>query len=397
MAEPDPHRTTLDVYETRAAEWEVGRGAPRQEESKALGDRWRAEGALVGDLGCGPGWHLPALPDGSIALDGARAMLDLVPRHAPASPRVQADLRALPFARHSLDGAWAERSYVHLDRRACPLAWWDLHRALRVGATAHLGLFTADPATDEDPSTDPAGVDHGPHPGDDFPGRSFSLWDEALLGHVLEGAGFAVERTAPDPDRSRIAVQVRSERTLADTVGPGMRLLLVGLNPSLYAADAGVGFARPGNRAWPALLAAGLATVDRDPVHLLRHQAIGMSDLVKRATATAKELRPEEFRLGFERLDALCAWLRPGAVCVLGVTGWRDATGDRHAALGRQERTLGGRPVHVMPNPSGLNAHTSVADLADHLRAALELGAAVGPPSGAASGAAPGAASDSGS
>jgi TDG/mug DNA glycosylase family protein len=370
----DPHRRTLDVYEARAAEWQAERGAPRRHDSEETGVRWRAEGARVADLGCGPGWHLPALPDGTIALDGARAMLDLVPSHAPGSPRIQADLRALPFVRHGLDGAWAERSYVHLDRRACPLAWWDLHRVLRVGGTAHLGLFTADGS---DPPGDViGGTDHGPHPGDDFPGRSFSLWDERLLGHVLEGAGFAVERTEPDPQRQRVAVQVRRERTLADTVGPDMRLLLVGLNPSLYAADVGVGFGRPGNRAWPALLAAGVATVDRDPLHLLQHHGVGMSDLVKRATATASELRAAEFRHGLERLHALCRWLRPGAVCVLGVTGWRTATGDRDATLGPQERTLGGRPVHVMPNPSGLNAHTDVDDLVTHLRAALELAAA---------------------
>ncbi len=386
MGAEDPHRRTLDVYESRAAEWQAERRAPVDAGAGELLDRWRSDGARVADLGCGPGWHLPSLPDGAIALDGARAMLDLVPGHAAAAPRVQADLRALPFARHSLDGAWAERSYVHLDRRACPLAWWDLHRVLRVGASAHLGLFVADESADGDgtpavPADDgtPAGTEHGPHDRDDFPGRSFSLWDEHLLRHVLEGAGFSVERSVPDPTRGRVAVQVRRERTLADTVGPGMRLLLVGLNPSLYAADAGVGFARPGNRAWPALLQAGLATVDRDPLHLLVHHSIGMSDLVKRATAKASELRPDEFRHGLERLDALCRWLRPGAVCVLGVTGWRLATGDRRAGLGTQERTLGGRPVHVMPNPSGLNAHTDVTDLAGHLTAALRIADGGGP------------------
>ncbi len=170
-----------------------------------------------------------------------------------------------------------------------------------------------------------------------------------------------------------VGLTLRRERTLADTVGPGMRLLLVGLNPSEYAADAGVGFARPGNRAWPALLASGLATVDRDPVALLHRGRVGMSDLVKRATPRADQLDRDEFISGLERLDRLCEWLQPGAVCVLGVTGWRQATGDRAAALGLQERRLGGRPVHVAPNPSGLNAHTSADDLVGHLDAALAL------------------------
>jgi TDG/mug DNA glycosylase family protein len=72
--------------------------------------------------------------------------------------------------------------------------------------------------------------------------------------------------------------------------------------------------------------------------------------------------------------------LRPGAVCVVGITGWRAATGDRRAVLGVQERTVGGRPVYVMPNPSGLNAHTDVDDLVRHFRSAIALGD--GAPSG---------------
>lgn len=362
----DPHRRTLDVYEATATRWERERGAPERDRSSVFGQRWSDEGGVVVDLGCGPGWHLPDLPAGSIAFDGARAMLDLVPSHSPTSPRVHGDLRALPFARHSLDGAWAERSYVHLDRRACPVAWWDLHRVLKVGASAHLGLFTSIAGMSND---------HARFPDDEFPGRSFSHWDPDLLDLVLEGAGFSVTDRSVDLDRARVSLTVRRERTLADLVGPDMRLLLVGLNPSLYAADVGVGFGRPGNRAWPALLAAGLATVDRDPVDLLRTHGIGMTDLVKRATAKASELSAAEYRHGFERLDALSSWLQPGAICVLGVTGWRTASGDPKAQLGLQDRTLGGRPVYVMPNPSGLNAHTDVDDLVTHLRTALSQGA----------------------
>ena len=83
----------------------------------------------------------------------------------------------------------------------------------------------------------------------------------------MTGGGFDVIGRRRQGNRTTVTA-VRA-RTLPDTVGPGMRMLLVGLNPSLYAADAGVGFARPGNRFWPAMLAAGLATRDRDARHLL--------------------------------------------------------------------------------------------------------------------------------
>jgi TDG/mug DNA glycosylase family protein len=137
----------------------------------------------------------------------------------------------------------------------------------------------------------------------------------------------------------------------------------------LYAADAGVGFARPGNRFWPAALAAGIATRDRDPRHFLRVDRVGMTDLVKRATVRADEVSSQEFGAGVERVDALCAWLRPSVLCVVGLTGWRQVV-NRKATAGVQPERVGGVPVYLMPNPSGLNAHAQVPQLAEHLRAA---------------------------
>ena len=244
------------------------------------------------------------------------------------------------------------------------MALWDLHRALAPGGIAGIGLFGGD-------------QEHSPYDGDWFPGRWFSRWPEQLLRDVFEGAGFAVEslaqHEAPNSgDDPYVFTVVRREHTLAATGGPGMRLLLVGLNPSLHAADSGVGFSGPSNRGWPALLASGLATADRDPSALLREHRIGMTDMVKRATARASELDPAEYRDGIARLDRLCAWLQPSAVCVVGLTGWRVAV-DRGATAGPQDRRLGGRPVWLMQNPSGLNAHVTTEDLADSLLGAAGL------------------------
>jgi TDG/mug DNA glycosylase family protein len=140
----------------------------------------------------------------------------------------------------------------------------------------------------------------------------------------------------------------------------------------LYAADAGIGFARPGNRFWPAAIAAGLVSVDRDPWHALRHHHVGFTDLVKRATVAAAELSGDEYRAGLERVERLAAWLQPQAVAFVGLAGWRAAI-DKRAVAGPQARTLGGRPVYVMPSSSGLNARSSVDSLAEHLRAAAAL------------------------
>ena len=362
----DRHRRTLEVYEEHADAW-AQRRRPKPARAEAFSAWVRGSetppGAVV-DLGCGPGWHLAALPEGAVALDGAVAMLRMVAEQAPGAPRLQADLRHLPFHRGSLRAAWANKSYVHLARSTVPLALWDLHRALAVGGVVELGLFGGD-------------AEHTGFDDDSFPDRSFSLWPEQLLREVIEGAGFAVDSFEAESPRESghvpfVSVRARRLRTLADTVGPGMSLLLVGLNPSLHAADAGVGFSGPANRGWPALIAAGLTTAPRDPYRLLVEHRIGMTDLVKRATTRASEIATAEYRQGLARLQRLCAWLQPAAVCMVGLSGWRHAV-DRRAQPGEQSDRLGGRPVWLMPNPSGLNAGVTLDELAAHFRCAHEL------------------------
>lgn len=188
-----------------------------------------------------------------------------------------------------------------------------------------------------------------------------AAWPADLLDAVLHGGGL-----------TRAGGRWRRERTLADTVGADMRVLLVGLNPSVYSADVGVGFARPGNRFWPAALASGLVTSDRDPAAALVDHGVGMTDLVKRATARADELDPDEYMAGAERLRSVVEWLAPRVVCIVGLSGWRVAV-DRKAVAGPQDTVFGGRPVYVMPNPSGLNARATPAVLAEHFRSVQEL------------------------
>ncbi len=189
--------------------------------------------------------------------------------------------------------------------------------------------------------------------------------DADWVGDVLVGAGFGVRRL--EPTAQGLATTSQREMSLPDTVGPDMRVLVCGLNPSVHAAEMGVGFGRAGNRFWPAALAAGLVSVDRDPRHALSAHGVGMTDLVKRATPRADELHRSEYEAGLTRLDRLCAWLQPRVVCMVGLAGWRAAA-DRTATVGLQPATLGGCPVYVMPSTSGLNAHSRLEDLTDHLR-----------------------------
>jgi TDG/mug DNA glycosylase family protein len=209
--------------------------------------------------------------------------------------------------------------------------------------------------------------------GDDFPGRWFALWDETTIADVVLGAGFdeveAAEVPGDRPGGGRILVRARRARRLPDTVGPGLRLLVCGLNPSEYSADAGVPYARPGNRFWPAALRAGLVTVDRDPLHALGHHGVGFTDLVARATPAISELARGEFRAGAARLERLVARTGARLVCFVGLAGYREAV-DRRARAGLQSERFGGALAYVMPSTSGLNASSQIPDLAEHLAAA---------------------------
>jgi TDG/mug DNA glycosylase family protein len=99
---------------------------------------------------------------------------------------------------------------------------------------------------------------------------------------------------------------------------------------------------------------------------------MGMTDLVKRATPRAQEITRAEYTAGLARVERMVRWLAPGAVCFVGLAGWRAAV-DRNAAAGAQPRGIGGRPAYVMPSTSGLNARVPLAELVDHLCAAMAL------------------------
>lgn len=208
--------------------------------------------------------------------------------------------------------------------------------------------------------------------------------------------------------------------SIPDLIGDYCRLLFVGINPGLQTAMTGIHFAHPSNRFWPALARAGIIdwVPDVSPVTpsiamgpdapsgadggggggrrasdspypaitgLFRLDALGpgmtdaerddfvsrgmgITNLVDRATARAAELSREELTAGGERLSSLVAAIEPAVVAVAGVTAYRDAFGNRKAALGRQEPGLSGAELWVVPNPSGLNAHETIDSLANWYR-----------------------------
>jgi TDG/mug DNA glycosylase family protein len=163
--------------------------------------------------------------------------------------------------------------------------------------------------------------------------------------------------------------------TIPDLIGPGLKVLFSGINPSLYSAATGLHFARPGNRFWPALHRSGFTDRLLSPAEQfgLPAMGLGITNVVARATARADELSPAELVEGGEILTALVSRWRPRYLAVLGVTAYRTAFARPRAAIGLQPDLVGDVPVWVLPNPSGLNAHYTVDTLAEayaELRAA---------------------------
>lgn len=146
--------------------------------------------------------------------------------------------------------------------------------------------------------------------------------------------------------------------------GPGLRVLFVGINPSLRSAEVGHHFARPGNRFWTALHGAGFTprVLAPDEDGLLPAFGIGVTNFVSRPTRAAAELTAEELRAGAAALEATVRAWQPRLVAVVGVVAYRVAFRLPAAELGLQREQVGGRPVWVLPNPSGLNAHYKPAD-----------------------------------
>jgi TDG/mug DNA glycosylase family protein len=164
-----------------------------------------------------------------------------------------------------------------------------------------------------------------------------------------------------------------------DLIGPGLRLLFVGINPSILSSETGFHFAHPVNRFYPALRAAGILPDDvltpADAAPALVERGVGITNLAPRPSVRADELDDDELRAGRDRLEQFVREHRPHVVAVAGITAYRTAFGDRRARLGRQDTGIGDAELWVVPNPSGLNAHATIATLADAYR---EVAAAAG-------------------
>ena len=170
-----------------------------------------------------------------------------------------------------------------------------------------------------------------------------------------------------------------SQRTLArqrltDHIKPGVRILFVGINPGIRSAATGHHFAGYSNRFWKLLFESKLVP------HPLTHQddwrlpnwGLGLTNIIQRPSAGIDALKSEEYIAGKKRLLATVQYYRPCAIALLGVTIYRTLFPEHRTGrirLGLQAKTLADRPIFVLANPSGRNAHYSYSMMLTAFRA----------------------------
>lgn len=179
----------------------------------------------------------------------------------------------------------------------------------------------------------------------------------------------------PKPTKEQLLAAVT--KTVPDVVAPGLKLVFCGINPGLYTAWSGNHFGRPGNRFWKALYTSGFTDRLLHPSeqHELLKQGYGITNVVSRTTNAAAELSSEEFIEGGKNLAAKLHTYKPKVIAFLGVEAYRKAFNKPKAQIGKQEETIAGVIVWVLPNPSGLNAHYTPAmftELFTELRVFIE-------------------------
>jgi len=161
-------------------------------------------------------------------------------------------------------------------------------------------------------------------------------------------------------------------KTLPDYLVSGLRLVFIGTNPGLYSAQTGHYFATPRNRFWQAFNLAQLVEGDFSPEqdHLLPQRGVGFTDLVKRPTSGAAELKAQDFRQGAPILKEKILHYGPKIVAFHGVMAYGNYLKfaekvKERPELGMQSRTIGRSRIFVMPNPSSANAAYSVNALVE--------------------------------
>ncbi|HSF16353.1 MAG TPA: mismatch-specific DNA-glycosylase [Vicinamibacteria bacterium] len=160
---------------------------------------------------------------------------------------------------------------------------------------------------------------------------------------------------------------------LPDYLGPGLDVVLVGINPGLRSAERGHHFAGRGNKFWDLLWESGLVPrrLSCEEDHRLLEFGIGLTNIVARASRSSSELRRADYTKGRRVLARKLRRHRPGLVALVGLTVLRqlwEGRAPQGIGCGLRRERFASLPLFVLPNPSGRNAHYRYEAMLEHWR-----------------------------
>ncbi len=137
-----------------------------------------------------------------------------------------------------------------------------------------------------------------------------------------------------------------------DVLAPGLRLVFCGTAPSKASAAARAYYAKPGNRFWPALQAAGFTPRRFDPAEFakLAELGFGLTDLCKGHAGNDDELPRGALEAGVlrEKIERY----RPAVMAFTSKNAAKAFLG-RQVGYGWQPERVGRTRLFVLPSPSG--------------------------------------------
>jgi len=139
----DSYHRTIETYDDTAADfaarvWDIVLTRAFDSFTSYL-----SPGALVLDLGCGPGRDLELLRQRGVralGIDLSLGMLREAQRRRVDGALTQADMCHLPLAGDSLGGVWSCAALLHLPRERAPQTIGEVHRVLRPGGVVYISV-----------------------------------------------------------------------------------------------------------------------------------------------------------------------------------------------------------------------------------------------------------------
>ena len=144
---------------------------------------------------------------------------------------------------------------------------------------------------------------------------------------------------------------------LPDVIARHLDVLFCGINPGMTAAMAGHHFVQRSNRFWRVIHLAGFTPEEirpQDDRTILRY-GCGLTTVVRRPTASADQLSPDEFVSAASAFEQKIERYAPRFVAFLGKVAYAGLSGQKEIEWGPQPMRMNRAAVWVLPNPSGRN------------------------------------------